>query len=478
MAEIFREKFVEYFENEKVEAPSLLGFYLYDKEFFIKHTSKNESKATWNKRFQIAVTNENIKDYGDEEPDWEEIEKKICTVNKSKTNSSPLKTKLTTQQKAELEDCFNKLDDKKFWYLKASIPNSNKNQTTAKVISVEERMIKFALSCNYYHPSQQLILDLTDPNWDNIFTDAERKEIEDAGCALLRPIDESLAQQLHDLKKMKTAKDVYTFARNIDHDPEDQPLLAWLSWSLQTTSLLYLKKNKFNIQEYLESDKMYYLWVFLNKIFDGSEDIVALGKEKPSTANAAATNRKRKLSAVEPTENLKMGRRTDTTYIGGDGVELGCLEIGKTNNQTKELMDGSIKMPVVMRDMLMKLVEETPSLVNKLHILGYMIMGNKVSLLDMDIPDGYVTRIRRTKPATYPHGSKNFAVRIAPLLQLAAIGKKIVEDTFEIYSEQEISLSEAEAEGPVIPRLYSIPSSSASSASSASSNKRQNTSYN
>ncbi|KAI7859392.1 hypothetical protein BDC45DRAFT_495934 [Circinella umbellata] len=141
-------------------------------------------------------------------------------------------------------------------------------------------MIKFALSCNYYHPSQQLILDLTDSNWDNIFTDAERKEIEDAGCALLRPIDESLAQQLHDLKKMKTAKDVYTFARNIDHDPEDQPLLAWLSWSLQTTSLLYLKKNKFNIQEYLESDKMYYLWVFLNKIFDGSEDIVALGYEK------------------------------------------------------------------------------------------------------------------------------------------------------------------------------------------------------
>ncbi|KAG2222875.1 hypothetical protein INT45_000490 [Circinella minor] len=177
MAEIFREKFVECFENEKVEAPSLLGFYLYDKEFFIKHTSKNESKATWNKRFKIAVTNENIK--------------KICIVNKSKSNSSPLKTKLTTQQKAELEDCFNKLDDKKFWYLKASIPNSNKNQTTAKVISVEERMIKFALSCNYYHPSQQLILDFTDSNWDNIFTDAERKEIEDAGCALLRPIDES-----------------------------------------------------------------------------------------------------------------------------------------------------------------------------------------------------------------------------------------------------------------------------------------------
>ena len=98
-------------------------------------------------------------------------------------------------------------------------------------------------------------------------------------------------------------------------------------------------------------------------------------KEKCSSANAAAINKKRKLSSVDPVDSLKMGRRTDTTYIGGDDVELGCLEINKTNNQTKELLDGSIKMPTVMRDMLMKLVEESPTLVNELHILGYVIMG-------------------------------------------------------------------------------------------------------
>ncbi|KAI9466435.1 hypothetical protein BDB00DRAFT_872194 [Zychaea mexicana] len=129
-----------------------------------------------------------------------------------------------------------------------------------------------------------------------------------------------------------------------------------------------------------------------------------------------------------------MGRRTDTTYIGGNGVELGCLEIGRTNDQTKEFIDGSIKMPMVMRDMLLKLVEENPALVNQLHILGYLIMGDKVSLMDMDIPDGYVTRIRRTKQVAYPDSSKNFIVHIGPLLELAAIGKEIVEDTYKKFS--------------------------------------------
>ena len=65
--------------------------------------------------------------------------------------------------------------------------------------------------------------------------------------------------------------------------------------------------------------------------------------------------------------------------------------------------------------------------------------------------------------------AKDFAVHIAPLLQLAAIGKTIVEDTFQIFSKQEIS-SEVGVKEPAIPRLYSIPTSSASS------NKRQNTS--
>ncbi|KAI9271769.1 hypothetical protein BDA99DRAFT_304319 [Phascolomyces articulosus] len=134
------------------------------------------------------------------------------------------------------------------------------------------------------------------------------------------------------------------------------------------------KKNKFNIQNYLESDKMYHLWGFLNTIFNTSEHIVALGKEKSSAANSSETNNKRKISAVDPVENKKMGLETDTVYIGDDDVEFGLFgnRKGKRPNQGIQRW---ISLPIVMRDMIMKLIGENPSLVNKLHILGYSIIG-------------------------------------------------------------------------------------------------------
>ncbi|KAI7851221.1 hypothetical protein BDC45DRAFT_572304 [Circinella umbellata] len=368
------------------------------------------------------------------------------------------KTKLTSNDKTELKAIFENLDSKNFWYLKSTIPEQNQ-----KAKSVEERMIDFALNI-------QLSLNNNLPVVSGLL---QRKEIEDAGCKLLRPVDISLNRLLSELYKQKTAKEAYQFARNFEFDPEDDPLLVWLSSSIQDTALLYLKKNNFNIQNYLESDKLYYLWGFSNKIFDTTYkinvlDYDACSKEKSSTASAFATNQKRELSAVDPVENSKMGRRTDTAYIGGNDVEVGCLEIGKTNHQTKEFMDGSIKMPIAMKDMLMKLVEQNSSLVNQLHILGYLIMGKKISLMDMDIPKGYVTRIRRTKQVLYPDSSDNFVVRIGPLLELAAIGKEIAEDTYKKFSNNVIPLSAAtdEPEEYVIPPHVSGLSSLASSPSS------------
>ena len=51
----------------------------------------------------------------------------------------------------------------------------------------------------------------------------------------------------------------------------------------------------------------------------------------------------------------------------------------------------------------------------------------------MDVLKGYVSRIRRTKPLSYPTGSIDYALRMAPLLQLAAVTKKKMEQTLSLY---------------------------------------------
>ncbi|KAI9271768.1 hypothetical protein BDA99DRAFT_556981 [Phascolomyces articulosus] len=156
-----------------------------------------------------------------------------------KYESPSLKTKISVGEKNELQAIFNTLDQDKFWYLQATLKEAG-----VKGLSVEERVVQFALNCNYYHPSQRLILDLGDSNWDEVFTKEEKKEIEGAGCPLLRPIDSFLKLKLDELKNKKTARDAYDFSRALDIDPEEEPMLAWLSATVENAALLLLKKKK------------------------------------------------------------------------------------------------------------------------------------------------------------------------------------------------------------------------------------------
>ena len=73
-----------------------------------------------------------------------------------------------------------------------------------------------------------------------------------------------------------------------------------------------------------------------------------LRKEKASVANDLARNNKSKLSAINPIANKRMGHRIDTIYSGG-GTEVGGLEIGKNNDDTKEFKDNMFKLSLVLR---------------------------------------------------------------------------------------------------------------------------------
>ncbi|KAI9491022.1 hypothetical protein BDB00DRAFT_767813, partial [Zychaea mexicana] len=84
-----------------------------------------------------------------------------------------------------------------------------------------------------------------------------------------------------------------------------------------------------------------------------------------------------KLSAIDPIERRRMGRRVDTVFASGP-IELGCTEIGSKNDQTKTLTDGSLKMPLVLRDMLLD-VTYAPSLLHRSHVVEYSMNGKSKS---------------------------------------------------------------------------------------------------
>ncbi|KAI7856244.1 hypothetical protein BDC45DRAFT_503453 [Circinella umbellata] len=180
-----------------------------------------------------------------------------------------------------------------------------------------------------------------------------------------------------------------------------------------------------------------------------------------------ARNGKRKLSAVDGVDNKKMSSRTDTLHEAS-GVELGCLEIGSKVDPTKVLKDSLVKIPIVLKDMLIAIAQEIPSILNNIHVLGYNINGNSITLLDADVPKGYITRIRRTKPATFPTCSYDFIPRIVPLIKIAVLGKKIVDDTLKKYRSTSCDVMDAGDQCLILPPCI-IPGNTSASLSPSSS---------
>ncbi|KAI8084432.1 uncharacterized protein BX664DRAFT_315990 [Halteromyces radiatus] len=178
--------------------------------------------------------------------------------------------------------------------------------------------------------------------------------------------------------------------------------------------------------------------------------------EKSSVANSLAINNKRRLSAIDEICNKKMGRKMDTVYVAGD-FELGCLEMGGYSNQTKEWRDSRIKMAVVKKDMLLRIIDTAPAVINDVHVIGYSTCTK-----------GYVTRIRRKKEMTYPSSSTDYITCMVPLLHLAAVGKSIMEDTLQIFHRTRRSLTLSIPHShPVLPPCFS-PSSRVSCKSPSS----------
>ncbi|KAI9498538.1 hypothetical protein BDB00DRAFT_783693 [Zychaea mexicana] len=283
---------------------------------------------------------------GRKKPDWAAVALKMVELARPKagdiavgecskasypTTKSPestsLKVKRTTLDKERISRELGQLSKKNFWSLERS--------DEAPLI-IDQIVIDFAKQCNYYHPSQSLILDIGDNNWDDVFSGGDLDALENFGSKLFPALDAELIDILSDIEKLTTPSEAYEFGRKLCHDPVKEPLKAWLVVELQEFSL----------------------WGFIKTIVKGTR-ITAKGK--------------RSISAIEPATNRRVGREIDVIY-SANRKEVGCVEIGKNEDQTKEMKDSLTKMPLIMHDMLSQVAYSQKSL-HQVQILGFVING-------------------------------------------------------------------------------------------------------
>ncbi|CAO3674989.1 unnamed protein product [Rhizopus stolonifer] len=340
------------------------------------------------------------------------------TTASTSSKKSELKVPFSDELKQTFVSNFHKLDIDHFWYLNSSEPSP---------ISVEEKLFNYGLKCQYLHPIHSFVVDLGDLTLQEIFTEKELLEIQGFGNSLLvHPLDEAISPGLSKLGELNDIFEVHNYFRKLDYHPLLEHLVAWMAMSITSTSFNFLGNEPLNTS--LESDNLYRSWGFVNTICFYSK-IETISKEKSSMANSKATNSKRKLSSIEEVSRKATGRKMDSIYVGAE-TELGVLEIGsRKNDDTKDLKDGYLKLPIVMKDMLKIIVDKYPAIKEKVNIVGYSIQDNRISYMNMDSPKGYITRIRRLKQLPYPTSSQDYTARMPALLTVAYNGFKTMNDT-------------------------------------------------
>lgn len=101
---------------------------------------------------------------------------------------------------------------------------------------------------------------------------------------------------------------------------------------------------------------------------------------------------------------------------------VGCV------NTTKELQDSGFKMPKVMKDMMFRLVSESPAVMDKICISGFYIGQNVLELLILDCPAGYVTRYDAFNLVNYPMQESKIRRQLAAVLKMILSARLIMQD--------------------------------------------------
>ncbi|KAF0436850.1 hypothetical protein F8M41_004651 [Gigaspora margarita] len=291
-------------------------------------------------------------------------------------------------------DMYENMEDDKKWRL-----------STGKI--VEDALYDFASKCSHEHASHSFIIDPTDKLYvdNDVFTKEELKEI---GAYKRRSLPE-IPDDLFDY--------LMTFAKDTLHELRhaiDQPIKViqgnfnpkkhhdydWIRYVMHTIVQEYevgsLRKN------HLEQWYNMHLWcAIVDRCFADVDDLNLIRGESCSVASGIRKNVNRTMPEVDKMERQKVGRKGDLVLRTSSDLEFGGREAGKTyktDKGTKWLVESGLKLPKLLKDMLVQLaseVEWSTVVLRNLTTVGFVHADCRQMLLELDCPEGYVCRLSR-----------------------------------------------------------------------------------
>ncbi|RGB37264.1 hypothetical protein C1646_605346, partial [Rhizophagus diaphanus] len=245
--------------------------------------------------------------------------------------------------------------------------------------TVEKIIFDFGMLCNHEHLVHSWTIDVGDRQIQNLFNSLEWNEILTTNQKELPSIPKDLLNYFNSFRKksiLDLRKALYTQQPwQVNYDPKVHFDLEWVYLSILSLIKEY-EADTFK-KPMLEVWYLVHCWSLIDKCFLNVKNLMVVRGEGMSLASSNRKNEDRFVAAISKPARKCIGRKGDLvlrkSYIEFGGGEVGCKYEGK--NGTKLLKERGLKLPKMLRDMLMLLCESignNDKKVRQLEVIGYV----------------------------------------------------------------------------------------------------------
>ncbi|KAI8643104.1 hypothetical protein BD408DRAFT_465276, partial [Parasitella parasitica] len=359
----------------------------------------NEQEDTWNEEIIDA-----LKETKTSESNFDESCHKLCTS----TSSLLYQKKLLPVDYSNMSEVFSKLTKK--WKLKSGR-------------MVEDVVFKASKEFIVEHPAHSFIFNTKDPAWKEAFSQSEFDEIEAAG-------------NIFQFNK----PDIYDAVATVEAHPIDNPDKFWLKQSILNYAMLFID-NEVLLPSETEQDLLDDVFGFI-KTSCRLSGTKAYGA-KQSQSSSECKNSTRSIGSLSKVQRKQSAENADLSfkYISH---ELFCLEIGLKDhgpNDTKELNESSIKIPLMMKNFYLHLISQYKMNPNGIKIMGIIISGPNIKALGMSFNNGSMSLLSISDRLHMPESICEIPRLLPPVLNLIYNLNKVLKSTANELKEMNSSVS-------------------------------------
>ncbi|CAG8788497.1 4999_t:CDS:2, partial [Dentiscutata erythropus] len=342
----------------------------------------------------------------------------------STNETSPIENYLKKFEEAYLE-----LDLNHMWLLKSGR-------------KVEEVIYQFARNLPEESYLHSFIVNDIDVATKSLFSDEEWKEITTSVVKDKPKLENSLVNLLKkytvdDVERLRDVLFEPFMPDGCKYDRKHHFDLDFINGSYRGILRLWeMEENPIN-------DSLLEGWYEMNmwsRVIDPAFDNLNIDLVRGEGMSHASSDRKNLTRATN--DRKKLGRKGDGVFrLRKDRLEFGAIEAGRKwegKSGTKYMTD-SLKICKMLKDMLNQLAIECgmkEDLVRKLQVVGILNGANRIQVMTVDLPKGYITRIQRRKVYEIA-GRLSKSKPLAFALKEVLCAKSIIMQTFDIINKKD-----------------------------------------